>query len=147
MRTTSNNLSTLTADVLAKSAEFATRIQGHMPSVQIDVGHYSNDAFMLRSYVSIRADNDGDELAMTVDIRTLPAIDAGTTISIESDICMDDGTIVAAGPSAVFGDSALNSEVHISAWCKEFDAFLRKSEHRVVNALEEIISKKSKLEN
>jgi hypothetical protein len=30
---------------------------------------------------------------------------------------------------------------------KEFDTFLRKSEHRVLNALEEIISKKNKLEN
>jgi hypothetical protein len=68
-----------------------------------------------------------------------------TTISIESDICLDDGTIVATGPSASVRDSAPDCEAAISAWWKQFDEFLIASEHSVLNTVEEMISKKSKV--
>jgi hypothetical protein len=146
MGITNNELSALTTDVRDRSAAFAARIQNHFPTVLFDVGNYSNDAFVLRSYVSFRADNDGDELAVTVDITAEPAIEASTAaISIESDICLDDGTIIATGPRAIVRDSAQGSEATISAWFKEFDAFLIASEHSVLNSLEEMISKKNKM--
>jgi hypothetical protein len=140
-----NKVSALTADVLAKSAEFATRIQGFLPSILCDVGHYSNDAFLLRSFVSLRTHNEGDELAMTVDIKTQSATEASTTISIETDLCLDDGTIVATGPSAEFETSSRGFETAISSWSKNFDAFLHASEVDVLNVLTEMISQKSKV--
>jgi hypothetical protein len=142
-----DELSKLTTDVLARSTEFAMRIQSRLPAVLFDVGHYSNDASLLRSYVSRRAENDGDEVAMTVEVTARPTIDQMISVSIESDICMDDGTIIATGPSATIVGSAPADEAVTSTWSKEFDAFLSASEHRVLGELEEMISKKNKVES
>jgi hypothetical protein len=138
------NLSALSAAVLAKSAEFAKRMQGFVPSILCNVGHYSTEAFLLRSFVSLRADNAGDELAMTVDITTQSASDTSSTVLIESDICLDDGTIVAPGPSATFDASSRDFEADLSSWSKEFDAFLNASEVDATTVLHEMISNKNK---
>jgi hypothetical protein len=119
-------------------------MQGLLPSILCDVGHYSTEAFLLRSFVSLRSDNEGDELAMTVDITTQSASDTSPKFSIESDICLDDGTIVATGPSAKFDASSRHFEADISSWSKEFDAFLKASEVDVINVLKEMMSKKGK---
>jgi hypothetical protein len=144
MSNISNKLSALRTDVLAKSAEFAKRIQGVAPSILCDIGHYSNESFLLRAFVSLRSDNDSDELAMTVDITAQPRSDESTTISIRSDVCLDDGTVLAEGPSAEFESASLGNETAISSWNKEFDAFLKTSEVDVVQVLREMASKRKK---
>jgi hypothetical protein len=144
MGTEKQNLLALTANVLAKSASFAEGIQRALPSILCDVGYYSTDAFFLRSYVSLRTDNEGDELAMTVDITAPSASDPSSTISIESDVCLDDGTIVVLGPSVKFGTSTPGFEAAISSWTDEFDKFLKASEVDVINVLQEMLSKKDK---
>jgi hypothetical protein len=144
MGTEKQDLVALTANVLAKSASFAEGIQRALPSILCDVGYYSNDAFFLRSYVSLRTDNEGDELAMTVDITAPSASDPSSTISIESDVCLDDGTIVASGPSGKFGTSTTGFEAAISSWTNQFDEFLKASEVDVINVLQEMLSKKNK---
>jgi hypothetical protein len=145
MSTQKENLLALTANVLAKSAGFAERIRGLLPSILCDVGYYSNDAFFLRSYVSLRTDNEGDELAMTVDITAPSASDANSTVSIASDVCLDDGTIAVSGPSATLGASTPGFEAAISSWNNEFDEFLKASEVDVLNVLQEMLSKKNKV--
>lgn len=139
-----DDLSALSAEVLTKSAAFAERMQGFLPSILCDVGHYSNDSFLLRSFVSLRGDNKGDELAMTVDITTQSVSDTRTTVSIESDICLDNGTIVATGPSARLDSQSPQFEADISSWSKEFDTFLKAAECDALNVLREMMSKKSK---
>jgi hypothetical protein len=142
MSVITNDLSALRDDVLAKSAEFATRIQGVVPWTLCDVGHYSTEAFLLRSFVSLRSDNDGDELAMSVDITAQSGSDASTTISIQSDVCLNDGTILAKGPIAEFKSPGPAAETAISSWNREFEAFLKASEADVVRTLKEMTSRK-----
>jgi hypothetical protein len=78
---------------------------------------------------------------MTVDIRNESASDTSTTILIESELCLDDGTIVATGPSAKFENASSGFEKAISSWSKEFEAFLNASEANAVHVLRELISK------
>jgi hypothetical protein len=143
MSATKNNLAALCDDVLAKSAEFAQRLRGSLPSVLVEVGHYSNDAFLLRSFVSLRGDNQGAELAMTVNITRPPSNQAKQIISIESDLCLDDGTIVAAGPGATLDPSNSGFEQDLSVWTAEFAVFLDASEADAIDALREIVLKPS----
>lgn len=135
MSSTKNNLTALAADVQAKSADFARRVRDSMPSILIDVGHYSNDAYLLRAFVSLRNDNQGDELAMTVNIKAPPANATKITITIESDLCLDNGTIVATGPCAKLDPSRPSFQKEISAWSEEFAAFLHNSEIEARNVM------------
>jgi hypothetical protein len=136
-------LEVLAADVAAKSAEFATRIQLSMPSIICDVGQYSNEAFLLRSFVSLRADNNGDELAVTVDIKSPTK---SGTISIESDVCRDDGTIIASGPAIQFPAVGPGSAKTASSWSESFDAFLDDSEPEVLEVLKNMLLSEKKVE-
>jgi hypothetical protein len=143
MSTQKQNLFALTANVLAKSTGFGERIQGLLPSILFDVGYYSNDAFILRSYVSLRTHNEGGELAMTVDITASSPDDSSPTISIASDVCLDDGTIVISGPGGTFRTLAPGFEAAISSWNSEFDEFLNAAEADVLNVLQEMLSQKN----
>jgi hypothetical protein len=139
-----NKLSALTSGVLAKSEEYATRMTAYLPSILCDVGHYSTEAFLMRSFVSLRSDNDGDELAMTVDIRAQPETGGRTTISVESGLCLDNGTIVATGPSGKFDASSADFEVAIASWNSEFDVFLKGSEIEAITVLRKMIASANK---
>jgi hypothetical protein len=135
-------LATLVERVSNGSKEFAARVQASVPSIIADVGHYSNEAYLLRSFVSLRADNDGYELALTVDITRPPN---GGMVSIESDVCLDDGTIIASGPTARFDMMNSNSAAEASFWSKNFDEFLEKAEPEVVQVLSEMVANQEKL--
>jgi hypothetical protein len=138
-----HKLATVCADVLAKSEEFAQRLRSSLPSVLVEVAHYSNDAFLLRSFVSLRGDNQGAELALTVNITKPPVDQTGQTIHIESDLCMDDGTIVIAGPGATLDPSKPGFEQDLSVWTAEFAVFLDTSETDAINAVRELVLKPS----
>lgn len=136
-------LDDLFASVPAKAYDFAQRIQTAVPSIICDVGKSSNSAFLLRSFVSLRAENDGDELAVTIDI----SHPDNETISIDADICMDDGRIIAAGPSVQFPAKNVRtiSIDAVSAWSSAFDNFLRASEPTVVQVISKMVESQKKL--
>lgn len=145
MSTRKNTLTALAAEVQAKSAAFAQRMRDSMPSMLVDVGHYSTDAFLMRSFVSLRSDNQGDELALTVNIATPPVNAANSMISIESDLCLDNGTIVTMGPCAKLDPSSPGFGKALSEWTTDFYAFLADSEIEARNILKEISLKQSRL--
>jgi hypothetical protein len=130
-----NAVSDLTSAVLIKSGVFAKRLQGCMPTILCDVGHYSNEAFLLRSFVSLRSNDQSDELAMSVDITACEQSDSSTTISVESDLCLEDGTVVATGPSGKFDASSPEVEREIASWNKAFEDFLTESEVEAIKIL------------
>jgi hypothetical protein len=56
-------------------------------------------------------------------------------VSIASDLCLDDGTIVAVGPSAEFDVSGPQATAEIFSWNLSSDAFLTESESEVIAVL------------
>lgn len=129
-------LEALVANVSAKSATFAERIQFSVPSIICEVGQYPNEAFLLRSFVSLRAENNGDELALTVDI-TRPTNDK---ISVESDVSMDDGTIIATGPAIELSCASPDASELALLWSRNFDEFLEKSTPELVRVLSDMVA-------
>lgn len=128
--------------VRQSSTDFADRMAAVLPSIKPKVGSYSNAAFLLRAYVSFVGDAD-EELAVSIDIMHHP----DGTISIETDICTDDGTIVADGPSARFSAANLNSASSdaVNAWQKKFELFLRASEPLVLAEVSKLLAPQEKL--
>ena len=114
-------------------SDFASRIVAAKPGAKSDVGHYSNSAFLLRSYAGFRVDAAGDEVGVTVDVKRHD--DGG--ISIDSEICMADGVIVMPGPAARLSanspDPASNDAV--TQWQEKFKRFLDMSEPLVLAAI------------
>lgn len=135
-----NDLSTLTETVLAKSADFASRMRRDFPSLLCDVGHYSNEAFLLRSFVGLRADNQGDELALTIDVAIRPPSVYGIDLTIESDLCLEDGTIVATGPAAKFDSASPTFVLDVLGWGEAFDVFVAESQKKLSLALAAIVA-------
>ncbi|RVU34865.1 hypothetical protein EOI86_18675 [Hwanghaeella grinnelliae] len=82
------------------------------------VGFSSNSAFLLRAYVSVLKDTDGEEIAITADVRTV-----GDTIVIESDVVHEDGLIIADGPSTILNKdiSPPKSQEKIDVWLRDFE--------------------------
>lgn len=110
---------------------FADTILGANPTLTYDLGGTENDAFLLRAYLSFRMHDDGDEVAVTVDVNT----DADT-LNVVSDVCGDDGLVIAVGPATTepwrqgqpIPDDALRN------WLTQFERFLRSNERVVVRA-------------
>jgi hypothetical protein len=61
-----NIRSDLSADVRTKSAKFVAHMRNLLPSIRCDVGSYSTDPFLLRTFVSLRSENYRGDVAMTV---------------------------------------------------------------------------------
>lgn len=53
-----NYLDDLIGDVSVKMNAFAQRVHDSAPLILCDVEQFSTDAFLLRSFVSLRVDND-----------------------------------------------------------------------------------------
>jgi hypothetical protein len=138
-----NKLLALTSGVLTKLAAFGARMKSCLPPILCDVGHYSSEAFLLRSFVSLRRDNYGDELALTVDIKVQTETGGSTTLSMESGLCLDNGTIVATGPGAVFTASSPDFEAAVASWNRGFDVFLKESEIEAIAILRKMIASKN----
>jgi len=108
---------------------FAEKIAMRNSSVICDVRRTINEAFLLRAYLAFRRHVDGEELAITVDIRS-----DDKQMAMESDVCKEDGTVLMTGPLA---------EIHwtegvqpaLDDWVHEFEQFLSKSEAEIVAAV------------
>jgi hypothetical protein len=127
MANMTNYLDDISSHVREKMNAFAQRVSASVPSIICNVDWYPTDAYFLRSFVSLRTDDDGDELALTVNITRLAP---DNTVSIESGICMEDGTVVASGPS-----TTLRHVRNLAAWMNQFDEFLQESEPHVIKLL------------
>jgi hypothetical protein len=72
-------------------------------------------------------------------------LDESGTISIGSDVCMDDGTIIAPGPAIEFSALGPKSSTAASSWSKSFNAFLDDSEPEVLEVLKTMLLREKKV--
>lgn len=119
----------------AMLSTFAVKMTAIDPALAREIRRTANEAFFLRGYLALRKSTQGDELTISVDIQT-----DGQRLVVESDACLDDGSIVADGPSVVvrLSESDQNVETAINDWLHEFEQFLSKNESAVVAALSEL---------
>lgn len=101
--------------------DFAERIAVSDSAVSYSVGCTSNDAFMIRGYVSLRKAAAEEEIAVTLDA----AFEDGQ-IFLSADACMDNGEVLADGPEATMPLSAMlsSSGTPFGEWLRRFEYFL-----------------------
>jgi hypothetical protein len=116
----------------AALSAFAEKLALVDPSLIHDLGRSKNDAFLLRAYLAFRRSAGSEEVAITVDVQS-----DGKRTMIESDVCKDDGTVVAAGPSAEIqlSEDDLSVQHALDGWMREFEKFLSDSEPEIVSAV------------
>ncbi len=100
---------------------FAERIAASDSSVSYSVESTSNDAFLMRGYVSLRKAAADNEIAVTVD-----AAFGDDEIILSADACMDDGEVLADGPEATvpLSTASLSSGTPLADWLERFKDFL-----------------------
>lgn len=108
---------------------FTGKIQMRDSSVIRDVGRTSNEAFLLRAYLAFRRRVDGEEPAITVDIRG-----DDKQMAMQSDVCKEDGTVLMTGPLAeiLWTEGA---QPAMDDWVREFERFLSDSEPGISAAI------------
>jgi hypothetical protein len=117
-------LQLLAAQLLAGHADF-----------KFNIGSSSNSVFPLRAYLTILRSNDGDELAITVDIKSLE-----DGLLIESDVVGEEGAIIADGPSLeLHGDlSGPTSQAMIDEWFKSFNRLIEEKSSDIETAIKSL---------
>jgi hypothetical protein len=110
---------------------FANRVVAVKPTLHYDLGTTKNDAFVLRAYLSLRQHDDGDEVAVTVDMTADSEL-----VTVVCDVCTDAGDIIALGPVAKipWANQQFASEDIVTVWLDDFDRFLHKVEADVLEA-------------
>jgi hypothetical protein len=122
---------TLWLRVHAALSAFSGKVAMIDPSLISDIGRTKNDAFALRAYLALRRSAGNEEVAITVDVQS-----DKERMTIESDACKDDGTVLAVGPSAeiqLSGDDQIAQHA-LDRWAREFDQFLSATETEIVTA-------------
>jgi len=114
---------------------FASRVQMLNPTLKCTVAHSENDAFLMRGYLSFRANDDGDEVAISVDVQRREHL-----LVVTSDICWDDGRIIATGPNVSISacDDGENLRAVFNEWIDHFQQFLYDSEPALFEALSQL---------
>ena len=99
------------------------------------VASYSNDAFFLMAYLAFRKHNDGDDIAIAANV-----ILANGQLTVTTDVCYGEGTILAIGPSVTFtmADVKAITANAFNAWLAEFEDFLRSKEVDVLRVASEL---------
>jgi hypothetical protein len=110
---------------------FAARVCAVDPTLTRDVGRSDNDTFPLRGYLAFTRHPQGDEVAITIDV-----CQGDEQLTIESDVCTDDGTVIATGPTAAisFSTDRTSAEKAIDDWIRAFTGFLEENASAVVSA-------------
>ncbi len=108
--------------------DFAERIAASDSTVSYSVGCTSNDAFLIRGYVSLRKATTDEEIAVTVD-----AAFKDGQIVLAADACMENGEVLADGPEATMPPSAMlsSSGTPLAKWLRRFEDFLASIEAAV----------------
>lgn len=114
---------------------FSDRLGAADPALVRDIGRTSNETFPLRGYLAFRRRNDSDEVAITIDVRN-----DGQQLTIESEVCTDEGRIIAVGPSASVPllESQQRVDIATNNWLGEFERFLVDKESAVVMAASQL---------
>lgn len=115
---------------------FAEGLVAADPTLSLSIGCSANDAFLLRGYLALQRLSDGDEIAITVDVRR-----DGEQLALESDACTDAGGVIATGPSAVIplADGQMSVEARFGDWLLEFERFLKENEQAVAVAARKLM--------
>lgn len=116
--------------------EFADKLVIMDPTLIRSLGHTENDVFLLRGYLALRRRADGDEVAITVDVQF-----DGHRLTVVSDVCADDGRIIATGPSieVPLSDIQTKAEAVLNDWLCDFQRFLRENERVVAAAASQLL--------
>lgn len=101
--------------------DFAERVAASDSTVIYSVGSASNDAFLIRGFVSLRKATTDDEIAVTVD-----AAFEGDEIVLSTDACMDNGEVFADGPKVTMSSLVIfsSSGTPLAEWLGRFEKFL-----------------------
>jgi len=114
---------------------FADRVGRDISPLIVDIRRVTSETFPMTAYASFLKDRQGDGLAVTVSVRGDENV-----LVIESDICMDSGTILAEGPSVTLSLLKDSGKVDglVDHWLKSFDVFLLDNEREVVAAAQSL---------
>jgi hypothetical protein len=90
-----------------------------------------NDYFLLMAYLAFAKPSDKNEIALTIDIQVIEG-----TLKVVSDLCFENGEILANGPSAQIAITKGNrvSPDLLNEWFDQFERFLNDVEERIVSA-------------
>jgi hypothetical protein len=107
----------------------AKKVAEACPGLTRQLNQHRNDSFPLWGYLAFMKNRDGPEIAVMVDVQN-----HGERVLIASDICWDDGRIVATGPSASFLTSSDEATVHITVedWVHKFERWTVQSESALI---------------
>lgn len=100
---------------------FASGLAPSESNVKFTIERRMNEAFLLRGYVSFRRTDVDNEVAILVDVLL-----KGDQIHLSADACMEDGEIIADGPTEYVVPSIISEfdETLFSEWLKRFGEFL-----------------------
>ena len=99
------------------------------PLVSVNAGQSKNDNFPYRGFLSFTKASSENELALTVNVKTL---DSGELI--KSDVCLDDGRLIADGPSVLLSNRnkvEINSSI-LSDWASKYRLFVSESKEDII---------------
>lgn len=100
--------------------DFSSKIADNNLGVKYFLGHSENEFFTLRAYCSFIYDSDGDEIAITFDVKH-----AGNKFTIEVDIIGSDNNIMGSQDFLVPEvDDDSEFEKIIETWLLELSRFL-----------------------
>ena len=86
-------------------------------SISPSIGRTANDFFLLRAFIAYASEND--ELSISVDIQS-----CNDGVIITSDICLENGEIIAEGPTMNLGK--LSNEKVITINLKKWESLFKK---------------------
>jgi hypothetical protein len=100
---------------------FADRLVARDPALICDLGRTSNEVFPLRGYLALARSKSGDEIAVTIDVKS-----DGELLVLASDVCADQGLVIATGPSTTLNlsDDESRIDTGIGDWLRELEQFL-----------------------
>lgn len=112
-------------------SEFNAEINKSINNVISKISYNSNETFPLNGHLSLAKSIDSKELAIVINAHLI-----GDTLNITSDACMEDGRIIAEGPSLQISASTFSMKnIVISSWLHEFSSFLDKEKERITAEL------------
>jgi hypothetical protein len=114
---------------------FASRIHATNENLTHTINYTKNDIFPLMAYLSFATQSDEDELVISIDVKY-----ANNYLIITSDICRDNGEVIAIGPltEILFGNDQTYPDAKIINWLEEFERFLCDNESKIVDFVSEL---------
>lgn len=112
-------------------SELNVEINKSVDGVISKISYNSNESFPLNGYLSLARSIDGKELAIVINVHLM-----GDKLHITSDACMEDGRIIAEGPSLQLAARKFSMKnMMISSWLHEFSLFLDKEKKIITEEL------------